>query len=135
MIKINQAYYLNRLDHSPLVDPVASYRDACRLCVRGDLHSLEAHRAEMDRPITIKHLNPPGYTLRAPSVATITPVVDPNRQLGLFARDASGEHLEVGERRGQGVLFHDTPKLAVNPSVDDRLDTARRECLPMFDDA
>lgn len=130
MIKINQAFYLSREDHSPLIDPVHSYRDSCRLCVRGCLHSLEAHRAEMDRPLIIKKIAPrPGYTLEAPA-----PVVDPSKQFGLFERGADGQPVEIGERPGQAILFHDTPRPAVKSSADDqRRSEGLRAMLPLFD--
>lgn len=130
MIKINQAFYLNRLDHSPLVDPMSGYQAGCRLCRRGDLHSVEAHRAEMQRPEHLKAIAPrPGYTLNAPA-----PVVDPSKQFGLFERGADGEPVEIGERPGQGVLFHDTPKAPpAKPSADDlRRSEGLRAMLPMF---
>lgn len=162
MIKINQAFYLNRLDHSPLIDPMRGYQAQCRLCQRGDLHSEQVHRIEI-------HRNPAVQAVIAQNIAEANrlldagdtdtyhrynadngkwqrrynaaigatepaPVVDPSKQFGLFDRGADGQPMEIGERPGQAVLFHDTPApLPAKPTREDvAREEARRATLPMF---
>jgi len=60
--------------------------------------------------------------------------VDPNKQLGMFAKDKDGNHQEVGEKAGQGSLFHDTAK--AKPEVDKaqaKRDEDAKATTPMFD--